>query len=218
MVKQDRARATRQRIIDAAADVVHRKGYPSASLADIVAAAGVTKGALYFHFRSKEDIAHAIVDTEHERASAGAVEILEHNDDPLRVMLEMCHDLSQRLQHDPIVAAGIRLTTDSTTFETPIKEPYLDWMQTFAALARKGQESGRFVADFDADSFGQFISPAYTGVQLVSDSVTGRNDLDARLTRMWTILVRALVPADDVSEAQRLVVEVFGTAPAVEMP
>ncbi|SEB73246.1 DNA-binding transcriptional regulator, AcrR family [Paramicrobacterium humi] len=218
MAQQQRAQATRQRILEAAADVVQRKGYLNASLSDIVEAAGVTKGALYFHYRSKEDIAHAIVDTQHARAREGAMGILERVTDPLRIMLEMCHDLSQRMQHDPITAAGIRLTTDTTTFKTPVKDPYTDWMQTFAGLVRQGQAEGRFVPDIDPDSFGQFISPAYTGVQLVADAITGRRDLDARLNRMWKILVLALVPATDAAAARQLVDEVFGPAPEVTLP
>ncbi|WP_240499342.1 TetR family transcriptional regulator, partial [Streptomyces prasinus] len=62
MVRQVRAEQTRATIITAAADLIDRQGYESTSLSDIVDHAQVTKGALYFHFAAKEDLAHAILE------------------------------------------------------------------------------------------------------------------------------------------------------------
>ncbi len=62
MARQLRAEQTRATIITAAADLFDRHGYESTSLSDIVAHARVTKGALYFHFAAKEDLAHAILE------------------------------------------------------------------------------------------------------------------------------------------------------------
>src|SRR3954454_24421904 len=61
MARQLRAEQTRAAIITAAADLFDRHGYESTSLSDIVAHAKVTKGALYFHFAAKEDLARAIL-------------------------------------------------------------------------------------------------------------------------------------------------------------
>jgi len=58
---QERAERTRAAILDAAAAVFDDRGYAGATLSDIIAVANVTKGAMYFHFSSKEKIAHAIV-------------------------------------------------------------------------------------------------------------------------------------------------------------
>ncbi|MBP0463891.1 TetR/AcrR family transcriptional regulator [Roseomonas sp. PWR1] len=50
---------TRARILDAAMRVLRTRGYEGSSVDDICAAAGVTKGAFFHHFRSKEDLAVA---------------------------------------------------------------------------------------------------------------------------------------------------------------
>src|SRR5262249_39937193 len=60
--RQDRAERTRNAILEAAAVVFDERGFNGASLSDILAKAGVTKGALYFHFSSKEELARAIVE------------------------------------------------------------------------------------------------------------------------------------------------------------
>lgn len=51
----------RTRLLDAARDAFRRDGYAATSLDDLCRAAGVTKGAFFHHFRSKEDLAHAAV-------------------------------------------------------------------------------------------------------------------------------------------------------------
>jgi TetR/AcrR family transcriptional repressor of nem operon len=53
---------TRERLLQAASRAVYRSGFQSASLDAILAATGVTKGALYYHFDSKEALGYAIVE------------------------------------------------------------------------------------------------------------------------------------------------------------
>jgi AcrR family transcriptional regulator len=57
MPRQDRARATRECILRAAAQEFERAGFVAASLRAMLARVGVTKGAFYFHFESKEAVA-----------------------------------------------------------------------------------------------------------------------------------------------------------------
>lgn len=61
MAKQERAERTRVAILEAAAKEFDEFGYEGARLERIVERTGATKGAVYFHFRSKLDIARALV-------------------------------------------------------------------------------------------------------------------------------------------------------------
>jgi TetR/AcrR family transcriptional regulator, acrAB operon repressor len=58
---KDEAAETRSRIIDAAERVFGRRGVTRTSLDDIARAAGVTRGAIYWHFKGKGDIFQAMV-------------------------------------------------------------------------------------------------------------------------------------------------------------
>jgi len=58
--KEDAA-ATRDALLDAAEAVFGARGVAAASLADVAAAAGVTRGALYWHFRDKADLLQAML-------------------------------------------------------------------------------------------------------------------------------------------------------------
>ena len=67
--RQARALATRGAILTAAAEEFAGSSYHEASLSRILERSKVTKGALYFHFVSKESIALAVVD-EMDRCAA----------------------------------------------------------------------------------------------------------------------------------------------------
>jgi TetR/AcrR family acrAB operon transcriptional repressor len=57
--KED-ALETRSRILDAAEDVFYEKGVSRTSLADVALASGVTRGAIYWHFKNKSDLFEAM--------------------------------------------------------------------------------------------------------------------------------------------------------------
>lgn len=52
---------TRERIVQIALELFAQRGYEAVSVSDIAGALGLTKGALYRHFESKEDIFHSIL-------------------------------------------------------------------------------------------------------------------------------------------------------------
>ncbi len=53
---------TRERLLQAASREIYRSGFQSAGLDKILASAGVTKGALYYHFKSKEGLGYAVIE------------------------------------------------------------------------------------------------------------------------------------------------------------
>ncbi|MBL4859243.1 MAG: TetR family transcriptional regulator [Erythrobacter sp.] len=93
---------TRTRILDAAEQVFHRKGVLSASLHDIASEAGVTRGAIYWHFKNKHDVFIAMADRRRlpfealaQRAEAG------DEADPLGRLREFMVYLLQQVARDP---------------------------------------------------------------------------------------------------------------------
>lgn len=193
MTQQARAVETRAAIVRAAADVFRAAGYGGASLADICAASGLTKGALYFHFESKEALALAVIDAQHDRAIALGDELL-HSDQPgLHVLLRMAFELGRQLREDPVSQAGIRLTMESSNLTTPVVRPYEEWIAACDVLLRRAILDGDVRADTDVPAAARFISPAFTGVQLVSDVLTGRADLVQRIVEMWLFVLPGLV-------------------------
>ena len=60
--RTDKGRATRDRVLDAATELVFEHGVAGTTLDDVRAAANVSKGQLYHYFADKGDLVHAVID------------------------------------------------------------------------------------------------------------------------------------------------------------
>ena len=92
--KED-ALATRAALLDAAECVFQQRGVSRTSLADIAQAAGVTRGALYWHFKDKAALFNAMMDRVTLPLGAELEGLLEQRDDPLQAAL--CQHLDEAL-------------------------------------------------------------------------------------------------------------------------
>ncbi len=54
--------STKDRIVEHAAQIIHKKGFNNTGIQEILESAGVPKGSFYFYFKSKEDLGLALVD------------------------------------------------------------------------------------------------------------------------------------------------------------
>jgi len=67
LTREEKKAQTRERLLDAASTVFARKGFAATSIDEIAEAAGVTKGAVYSNFDSKEDLVRTVLDERLER-------------------------------------------------------------------------------------------------------------------------------------------------------
>src|SRR3954469_23777145 len=95
--RQARALATRGAILAAAAEEFAAASYHQASLSRILERSGVTKGALYFHFVSKESIALAVVDEMEVLCHDLVARAKEPGLDPLRTAAQVAREVQDAL-------------------------------------------------------------------------------------------------------------------------
>ncbi|WP_226506834.1 MULTISPECIES: TetR family transcriptional regulator [Pseudomonas] len=99
---KEEALETRRQILEAAEKAFYDRGVARTTLADIAAMAGVTRGAIYWHFSNKADLVQAMLDSLHEpldelaRASEDEQEL-----DPLGCMRKLLVQLFQQIAMDP---------------------------------------------------------------------------------------------------------------------
>lgn len=189
---QDRAKATRGAIIEGAASIFEVQGYGSASLAEVAERAKVTKGALYFHFKSKEDLAKAVIRTQHDMSLSRSAAILQGEHPALMTMKLLCRSFGQQLLDEPIVRAGIRLTFEASAFGYSVKDPYFDWISTMESLIRVAQNEGSLRTSVDAAALARYIVASFTGVQLLAEVLNGRKDLLDDIDKMWDFLLAGI--------------------------
>lgn len=204
MVLQDRAKATREAILDGAAVVFEEHGYGSTSLSQVSEAAHVTKGALYFHFRSKEELARAVIEEQHRIVLADSGAILARNSSGLTTMILMCRAFGLQLISQPVVRAGIRLTFEATAFGLAVRGPYEDWIAAIERLAAQAKEEGQVRSSVDPSALARYIVASFTGVQMVSEVLTGRADVLQRIEEMWELLLPGIMHPDTCDDPHAL--------------
>src|SRR5882724_9726886 len=69
--REDSREQTTQRLLDAAQKLIARKGLDAASVENIAAAAGYSRGAFYSNFSSKDDLFIELLRRDHQKATAG---------------------------------------------------------------------------------------------------------------------------------------------------
>ena len=192
MARQARSEATRQRIITAAVDLFNEIGYPSAGLAEIVERAQMTKGALYYHFDSKEDLAVAII------SDGGAVVITAFQEmaaSPAPALETMIHGsfvVASLMSTNTMVRTAVQLCRAMAGFSEAARRAYADWLNLMKAAARRAQAEGDVRGDLDPGAVATCVVSAIAGAELVSNAQSGGDDLIARLTSVWEILLPAI--------------------------
>ncbi|MFB7174851.1 ScbR family autoregulator-binding transcription factor [Streptomyces sp. NPDC056254] len=193
--RQERAEITRQAILHGAAIAFDDSGFEGTSLSDVVRHAGVTKGALYFHFPSKQALARTLMDEQFQVS-----EHLAAVEDPgLQTVIDLTHQMAHGLRTDVRIRAGIRLVIESGSFTNPDPTPYDAWIATCRDCLTPAQQVGDIHSSLDVDALSVLLVGAFTGIQITSHVRTRREDLHARVTDLWNSFLPAVVPADRIA-------------------
>ena len=147
---KEEAEETRQRILDAAEQVFQRQGVSRTSLSHIAAEAGVTRGAIYWHFKNKVDLYDAMIrrvlDPEESLCGNGMLAM----GDPLRAIRELAVDFLQRVALDARHQRVFEIAWHKCEYVdemAAIRDCHLDCGRRFIALLetamRRAQDLGQ---------------------------------------------------------------------------
>jgi TetR/AcrR family transcriptional repressor of nem operon len=145
---------TRERLLQAASREIYRSGFQSASLDTILAVAGVTKGALYYHFESKEALGYAVVEEVIAPDVRGKwVRPLQSGKDPIDALIGA-------VQSIPVRPADVRggcqlnnLAQEMSPLDAGFRKRmaiiFDAWREAVASALREGQSRGNVRRDVE---------------------------------------------------------------------
>ncbi|MGX1133513.1 AcrR family transcriptional regulator [Streptomyces glaucescens] len=188
--KQEQAQKTRAALVRAAAEVFDEVGYHGAGINRILAKAGVTSGAMYFHFKSKEDLARAVM---LEQASD-----LRLPEEPrgLQQLVDITLALAVELQRNTLLRAGVRLAVDQGGPAQGDDSAYDLWARRFGGELAVARGRGELRDEVDEAEFAEVLVAAFTGTQLKSQISAGWSDLPDRIVSLWRYLLPGVASAD----------------------
>ncbi len=199
MVKQERAARTRQALILSAAEVFDREGFTVASLTAISSQAGVSNGALHFHFASKAELAFAVETVALHRLAAltmGGGGAVAHNGvtriSSLQMLVNATHALARSLAEDVVLRAGFELSgSGARDAEQNLRRHWRQWVEQ---VLERAHGAGELEATVAAQDVMAAVVAATVGFE-----VLGNEDplwLSAStLTRFWQLLLPRLATA-----------------------
>ena len=188
-----RAGATRQRLIAAASRQFAHSPYSMVSLDDILAEAELTKGAMYFHFPSKQALASAIIDDLTEMSHAAVKKLLARKMSGLETLIDLVYLLAVQDTQDEVARAGVRLleTLDNTT------TLWQSWIEIVTALIRKAVAEGDVAEHLDPDDLAKMLVALWAGIRRISNLDQPEDYLD-NLQKTWVLALPSFTNPDRI--------------------
>jgi TetR/AcrR family transcriptional regulator, transcriptional repressor for nem operon len=183
-----RADTTRHRLIAAASRQFANRPYSMVSLDDILTEAELTKGAMYFHFSSKQALALAIIDDLTEMSRAAVVELLALKMSGLETLIDLIFLLVvQDTQHD-VARAGVRLldTLDNTTPLPPAL--WQSRMKFVITLIQRAVTEGDVIDQRDPEDIAKMLLALWVGIRRISDLDQPEQYLE-NVQKAWTLVL-----------------------------
>lgn len=199
---QSPAHETRERIIASAARVFAHKGFQRASLDEVAAAAGVTKGAIYWHFKSKNDLFFAMLDCRLRQDTAPLLGDLQHllrdGGDAQAALTAMFADSMNRCIADPdwprLYLECLSLSRDPDVRER-LSAFYDEVWAVSRGFSSQFQAHGLTRADIDPQVSAVFWTALFDGLVLAWQIKGDALDLERLLPSLFQMLWRGLAPA-----------------------
>lgn len=154
---KEEAEITRQQILDSAERVFAAKGVAHTTMADIAADAGVSRGALYWHFTSKTDIFHAMFNRQHDANKVVCAAARDPEEpDPLGQMRSILSHFLCKVVEDPqqrrvseILHHKCELAGEQADLRQHLQATGDDIDQDIALSLRHAVQRGQLPADLD---------------------------------------------------------------------
>ena len=194
--RPDVSEERKDQIIEAATKVFSKHGFSNARMDDIVAESGLSKGALYWYFDSKDAIIVSILDQIFDYETAHVREILEIEDSAqakLEVFVDTTiKDIEKIKPLMPILFDFWSLSVRKKTIKLAIKRYYQNFLDMIEPIIEQGIEQGEF-RRVDVKQTTLTIGAAFEGTILMWAYFPEMIDFDKQLRTTFDILLQGLV-------------------------
>jgi len=167
-----KAANTRLTILQKAFELIYSKGYQTTSIDDIIATIQVTKGAFYYHFKTKDEMGVAIIEEILKPTMQESfIQPIENSENPLDDFYNM---ISYLLLEDPFLQVKYgcpvgNLTQEMTPWNNQFSNALLElvnqWKITIEKSVVNAQKSGLIRKDVNGEQVAYFIMSGYWGIR-----------------------------------------------------
>ena len=167
-----KSEATRQNILQKAFELIYTNGYQTTSVDEIIATTQVTKGAFYYHFKTKDEMGLAIINERMRPTFKNTfIKPFQSDVNPLDTIYNLMHHLLME-NEDLKVEYGCpasnftqEMAPWNIEFTKALNELSLEWEKAMIGAIEKGKENGKIKSDINAKEVTVFVMSGYWGVR-----------------------------------------------------
>jgi len=167
-----KAEATRLNILHKAFELIYVNGYQTTSIDDIIATTKVTKGAFYYHFKTKDEMGVAIIEEILKPTLTGSFIIpLQKKENPLEAIYDLMYDLLMKNEFMkveygcPASNFTQEMTPWNADFNKALNDLTRQWTKIMTASIETGKKNGYVRKDVNAKQVTMFIMSGYWGIR-----------------------------------------------------
>ncbi|MEU6392951.1 ScbR family autoregulator-binding transcription factor [Streptomyces sp. NPDC046939] len=189
---QERAVQTRLQVLEAAALLFDQRGYAGTSIKDVADEVGMTKGAVYFHYPTKEALTIAVVEAHYARWPVLLEASQSKGLGPMDTLVDLLDRTATQFRDDPIVRGGARLQMEQPLPEGTLPTPYVGWIDLLRQLLTEAREAGELREGITPDAAAHTLISAFFGTQHIASRLDRREELVRRWAETRDLLFYAL--------------------------
>ena len=193
--RQERAVQTRRQILETAATAFARHGHDGISLNQVIRDSGLTKGAVYFHFPSREALALATFRHKQQQLVERIAARLDDGLPALERLGALLRERARLLEEDQSLFVVVRLGIELTLRYGPDSE-YGTFSElplaALEAIVREGQEAGELREELDARGTAETIFAGIVGIDQAALMLSRGFDIRARTEQLLEVLISGL--------------------------
>ncbi|MDH2387382.1 TetR/AcrR family transcriptional regulator [Streptomyces sp. HNM0663] len=186
MAKQERSSRTHERFLDASADEFSRHGYAGANLQRIATHVGMTKGALYAHFPSKDALA-AVFTSAFDRVVQELLQDIGEDDLTMASLRHVTVGFVLRMQSDSRFRAGIRLAFEEGCTHGRVPSVINNLSDTLTRLIRDAQEKRELTTRQPPELISSLVVALMFGMYYTA-AAAGSGDDAEQVCELWQLL------------------------------
>jgi TetR/AcrR family transcriptional repressor of nem operon len=190
--RESRADSAREQILRAATRQFALTPYSQVSLDDILAEAELTKGAMYFHFRSKHALALAIIEEYAQVTRAAIGELLAHGSPGLETLIDVSYLMATQDITMDLARASLHLMEAVGRTDSLHQNRLSEWVESLSEVIGVAIQSGDVLERCDPDDISRLLVALYVGVRQVSDLDAPERFL-ANIQSAWLLVLPGFV-------------------------
>lgn len=200
MTKQARSEYTRLHLVRSAAELFDRNGFAGATLDDVSRAAGVTKGAFYFHFASKKELGGAIQAEACGMLRSFVDKLTATEVHALQSLIDITHMLARWLDSEPVIRASLRTARECGDRGRPFVDFYLELLGTVDATLRRAERAAELEEGVVTDVVSTLVITICVGIEVLWWAGIRHGNMRAGLSDMWSLMLPGIVSTSRVAD------------------